>query len=264
MSEGSTSDESTAGARELILRCEGITVFFGGVRALADVSLTLYPGEIIGLVGENGAGKSTLARVLSGLLEPDQGRILVGEHELDTFSRERMRSIGIETVYQNLMLCDNLSATANIMLYQEPVTVSVGPFRIIDRGRSLAETKRRLADLGVVLDDYAAPVRRLSGGQRQAIAIARAMVRGHRLLILDEPTAALGLRQKRATLDLIRRVADQGVGVILISHNLDEVMAVAERIVALRLGEVSLDRATRSTSRTEIEGQMSGFLTEPR
>jgi simple sugar transport system ATP-binding protein len=260
MSEVVTEQDATADARTPILRCDGITVFFGGVRALADVSAALYPGEIVGLVGENGAGKSTLARVLSGLITPDHGRLLFGDQELDRFSRDRMRSMGVETVYQNLMLCENLSATANVTLYQEPVAFSLGPFRIIDRGKSLAEARQRLADLGVTLEDYSAPVRRLSGGQRQAIAIARAMVRGHRLLVLDEPTAALGLRQKRATLDLVRRVADRGVGVVLISHNLDEVMAVAERIVALRLGQVGLDRPTGATSRAEIEAHMSGFV----
>ena len=145
------------------------------------------------------------------------------------------------------------------MLGQEPVRFALGPFRFVDYGKAREETIRHLAELGVTLPDMDAPVRRLSGGQRQAIAIARASVRAHRLMMFDEPTAALGLRQKRATLDLVRRVAEQGVAVLIVSHNLEEVMAVADRIVALRLGQVTLDTRRDATTRDEVERHMSGF-----
>jgi ABC-type sugar transport system ATPase subunit len=245
--------------REALVRCRDITQFFGGVRALASVSLDLYSGEVLGLVGENGAGKSTLTKILSGLITPDQGEIWFGDTNVPNLSPRMARRMGVETVYQNLELCDNLTPDRNVMLGQEPVRFAIGPFRWVDYHKARSDTIRHLAELGVSLPDMDAPVRRLSGGQRQAIAIARASVRAHRLMMFDEPTAALGLRQKRATLDLVRRVAEQGVAVLIVSHNLEEVMAVADRIVALRLGQVTLDTRRDATTRDEVERHMSGF-----
>lgn len=252
------SGDAEHGAQALV-RCRNITQFFGGVQALAGVSLNLYRGEVLGLVGENGAGKSTLTKILSGLITPDQGEIWFGETMVRNLTPQSARQMGVEAVYQDLELCDNLTPEQNVMLGQEPVRFRLGPFKFVDFQRARAETVRHLLELGVTLPDLDVPVRRLSGGQRQAIAIARASVRAHRLMMFDEPTAALGLRQKRATLDLVRRVAEQGVAVLIISHNLEEVMAVADRIVALRLGEITLDKARADTTRDEVESHMSGF-----
>ena len=242
-----------------VVRCVNITKFFGGVQALDRASLDLHAGEVVALVGDNGAGKSTLVKILSGIHHPDEGSLWLGDMEVRSLNPRRAREFGIETVYQNLSLCDNLGAAANVMLGQEPIHSRIGPFKFIDIKRSIAEARRRIDELGVALDDMVAPVRRLSGGQRQAIAIARATVKAHRLIQLDEPTAALGVRQTKATLDLVRGVASQGVAVIVISHNLDDVFAVAHRIVALRLGRVALDAPLHSTSREEVVACMTGM-----
>ncbi len=242
-----------------LVRCLGITKFFGGVRAVARVSLDLRGGEIIGLVGDNGAGKSTLAKILSGLVTPDEGELWFGGTRVSNLTAQRARRWGVEMVYQTLELCDNLSAPSNVMLGQEPVRLVLGPIRFMDHQRATEETSRRLCELGITLPDLKSPVRRLSGGQRQAIAIARATVGGHRLVIFDEPTAALGLRQKEATWALIQKVAEQGMAVLVISHNLEEVFTLADRVVAMHLGEVTLDTPRASTTREEVRAHMSGL-----
>jgi ABC-type sugar transport system ATPase subunit len=242
-----------------VVRCVGISKFFGGVRALAGVSMNLYSGQIVGLVGDNGAGKSTFIKILSGLLQPDSGQIWFDDHLIENLTPQKAKNWGVETVYQNLELCDDLSAAANVMLGQEKVRFQLGPFRFIDHRWAVRETEQRLAELGIQLQDYDGPVRRFSGGQRQAIAIARATIKGHRLVIFDEPTAALGLRQTEATAQLIRRVAAQKVAVILISHSLEQVFSLADRIISLRLGEVTLDTAAKLTTPDEVRAHMSGL-----
>jgi ABC-type sugar transport system ATPase subunit len=244
--------------KQPLVRCDGISKYFGGVRALSRVSLDLLPGELVCLVGDNGAGKSTLVKIFSGLHQPDEGELWLGDERVDGLTANRARQLGIETVYQHLALCDNLGAAANVMLGQEPVRFRVGPLRFIDRKASHDTAARKINDVGITLTDFWTPVRRLSGGQRQAIAIARATIRGHRLIMFDEPTAALGVRQTKTTLELVRRVADSGVSVIMVSHNLDDVFAVADRIVALRLGSIELDTPVSGTSREEVVACMTG------
>lgn len=241
-----------------VVRAVGITRYFGGVKALENVSLNLMPGEIVALVGDNGAGKSTLVKILSGICQPDEGSIWLGDTQVQHLDPGRAREFGVETVYQQLFLCDNLGAAANVMLGKEPVRAHCGPFKFIDGKRVLDEATKHISQLGIELDDMVAPVRRLSGGQRQAIAIARATVNAHRLIQFDEPTAALGLRQTRATLELIQRVAARGVAVIVISHNLDDVFALAHRIVALRLGCIVLDSRVGETTREQVVACMTG------
>jgi simple sugar transport system ATP-binding protein len=177
---------------------------------------------------------------------------LIGGEQIKGLTPLGARALGIETVYQDLALCDNLDASANVTLGQEPVRFRVGPIAFVDKKRALVLTRERLEIVGARLPDMHASVRRLSGGQRQAIAIARATVRAHRMIMFDEPTAALGLGQRRTTLELIRRVADQGVAVIVISHNLEDVFAVSDRIVGLRLGEVTLEAPTSETTHEEV------------
>lgn len=242
-----------------IVRCEGITKYFGGVRALDHVSLELFPGEVLGLVGDNGAGKSTLTKILSGIYQPDEGSIWLDNVEVSNLNPKRARELGIETVYQQLFLCDNLGAAANVMLGQEPVRSRLGPLRFLDEKRSIEEAGKHIGELRITLEDLISPVRRLSGGQRQSIAIARATVNAHRLIQFDEPTAALGVHQTRATLDLIREVASRGVAAIVISHNLDDVFVVSDRIVALRLGRVTLNTSKNQATREEVVASMTGI-----
>ncbi len=253
-----TEDLPATGSRPLI-RCLRLTKYFGGVLALDSVSLDLFPGEVVALVGDNGAGKSTLVKILSGIHQPDEGEIWLGDTLVEQLNPHDVRQLGIETVYQNLLLCDNLGAAANVFLGEEPVRFRLGPFRLLDQEKAVQEARRRISEVGVELHDFVSPVRRLSGGQRQAIAIARATVKAHRLIMLDEPTAALGVRQTKATLDLIRNTAAQNVAVIMISHNLDDVFAVADRAVALRLGRITLDKALQETTREEVVARMTGI-----
>jgi len=245
-----------------LVRCLAVSKFFGGVKALDGVTLELHAGEVVALVGDNGAGKSTLVKILAGFHQPDQGELWFGEHRVDALSPRQARALGVETVHQQLLLCDNLGAAANITLGQEPAIRRLGPLKFIDQRRAREEATRRLAEVGATIADLSAPVRQLSGGQRQAIAIARAMAASPRLVIFDEPTAALGARQTDATLRLVRRVADRGVAALLISHNLDEVFAVAERIVALRQGRLVLDQAVAKANRETVVAAMTGLLTE--
>jgi len=242
-----------------VIRCEGLTKWFGGVLALDGISFEIRPGELIGLVGDNGAGKSTVVKILSGVHKPDAGELWIGDTRVTGLTPPHARELGIETVYQDLALCDTLDAVANVMLGQEPVRFGLGPIRFINKQAALEETKKRMGDVGATLSDYGVAVRRLSGGQRQAVAIARATAVGNRLIIFDEPTAALGVRQTKTTLGLVRRVADAGVAVIVVSHNLDDVFAIASRVVALRLGRIVLDAQLSSTSREEVVACMTGM-----
>jgi simple sugar transport system ATP-binding protein len=240
-----------------VVRCVDITKWFGGVQALRGISLDVFPGQVVGLVGDNGAGKSTLVKILSGLHHADSGELWIGEDRMRSLSPHEARGLGIETVYQDLALCDNLDASANVTLGQEPVRFRIGPFAFVDRRKAMDLTRERLTTVGARLPDMHASVRRLSGGQRQAIAIARATVRAHRMIMFDEPTAALGIAQRRTTLELIRGVADQGVAVIVISHNLEDVFKVSDRIVGLRLGEITLDAPVAETTHEEVMACMT-------
>ena len=183
----------------------------------------------------------------------------MGDRLVTSLTPTNAREWGIEAVHQQLALCDNLDAAANMTLGREPISFSLGPFRFIDRKESIREAQARIAVLGTRLDSFTVPVRRFSGGQRQAISLARATARGRKIVIFDEPTAALGVRQKRSALDLVARAAEQGLAVLLISHNLDEIFEVADRIVVLRLGAVALEAPATSTSREEAVAAMTGI-----
>ena len=222
---------------EPLLEARSVTKRFGAVRALDDVSLTLHRREVLALLGDNGAGKSTLIKIMSGVHQPDEGELLMDSAAIALRSPTDARAAGIETVYQDLGLFDNLSVAANFYAGREPVRPGwLGSFGFL-RERSMSRHITELLELLEVRVPHAsAPVGVMSGGQRQGIAVARATAFASRVVILDEPTAALGVREAGNVLDLVKRFAERDVAVILISHNLEHVTQVADRAVILRQG----------------------------
>jgi ABC-type sugar transport system ATPase subunit len=217
-----------------LLRLVGVGKNFGPVRALTDINLDVPIGQVTALVGDNGAGKSTLIKTIAGIWTQDSGEILWEGKPVRLHSPKDAADLGIATVYQDLALADNLDIVQNMFLGREPVR-----HWVLDETGMEKEAKRTLADLSVVtVRSVRQPVGSLSGGQRQAVAVARAVLREARLVILDEPTAALGVTQTRVVLDLIRRLRDQGIAVLVISHNLNDVQSVADRVAVLRLGQM--------------------------
>jgi ABC-type sugar transport system ATPase subunit len=225
---------AAANGDQPLLRLVGVGKNFGPVRALMDVNLDVPVGQVTALVGDNGAGKSTLIKTIAGIWTQDAGEILWEGKPVRLHSPKDAADLGIATVYQDLALADNLDIVQNMFLGREPVR-----HWVLDETTMEKQAKRTLADLSVVtVRSVRQPVGSLSGGQRQAVAVARAVLRQAKLVILDEPTAALGVTQTRVVLDLIRRLRDQGIAVIVISHNLNDVQAVADRVAVLRLGQM--------------------------
>jgi D-xylose transport system ATP-binding protein len=223
-----------ANGSQPLLRLVGIGKNFGPVRALIDVNLDIPTGQVTAVVGDNGAGKSTLIKTISGIWQPDSGEIIWMDRPVHLHSPKEAADLGISTVYQDLALADNLDIVQNMFLGREPVK-----YWQLDEVSMEKDAKRTLAELSVVtIRSVRQPVGSLSGGQRQAVAVARAVLRQARLVILDEPTAALGVTQTRVVLDLIKRLKSQGIAVIVISHNLNDVFSVADRLAVLRLGHV--------------------------
>jgi len=216
------------------LRMVGVGKHFGPVRALIGVDLDVPPGEVTAIVGDNGAGKSTLIKTISGIWQPDDGEMIWKGRPVHLHSPKDAAELGIATVYQDLALADNLDIVQNMFLGRELVN-----HRVLDESAMETQAKHTLADLSVVtVRSVRQPVGSLSGGQRQAVAVARAVLREAQLVVLDEPTAALGVTQTRVVLDLIHRLKTQGIAVIVISHNLNDVFSVADRVAVLRLGRV--------------------------
>jgi ABC-type sugar transport system ATPase subunit len=236
-----------------------VNKFFGGVRALADVSVSFSAGEVVALVGDNGAGKTTFTKILAGVQKADSGEVFYGGELIPRPNPRVAQKHGLEVVPQHLALCDNLGAAMNVVLGTPPLKYKIGSFGVVDRRRAAQETASNLSAVGATVTDFDSPIRRMSGGQRQAIAIGRALRRGGRMLIFDEPTAALGVRQREATLKLIRRVADRGLATVIISHNVEDVFRVADRVVAFRLGRVVLDAPLSTTSQESVRHAMEGI-----
>lgn len=226
----------------------GITKQFGGVRALKGVDLSVRPGEVVALVGHNGAGKSVLAQILSGVFPPSSGEIRVKGEPVTFTSPSDARHYAIETIYQTLALADNLDAPANFFLGRELRT----RFGFLDKKKMAAEAKKALADLNPNFTDIERPVRQMSGGQRQAIAIARAIHFQVQLLIMDEPTAALGPHETAQVAELIKRLRAQGIGILLISHDVRDVLRLADRIVVLKNGELVGGLNAKDTDEDEV------------
>ena len=241
-----------------ILQVKEIYKRFGGLVAVDHVSLDIYPGEVVGLLGDNGAGKSTLIKMISGAYKPDGGQILLDGQAVSFATPLEARRRGIETIYQDLALCDNLDAGANIFLGRERMRRQLGIFRVLDRPYMLREARQVLDQLDIRIPELRTPIRQLSGGQRQAVSIARAVYWNAHLMIMDEPTAALGVPEQLKVLELIRTLRNQGVPVILISHNMLDVFAVADRVIVMRRGSKSGERRISETNENEVVGLMVG------
>ena len=243
-----------------LLTVRGISKKFGGVLALDSVSLELRPGEVLALAGDNGAGKSTLIKIISGVYQPDGGEIGFRGTSIALPNPAVARNLGIETIYQDLALSDNLDVGANVFLGREPMTTLLGILPRINRPFMRRASRKLLDDLDIDISETKMhmPVGALSGGQRQAVAIARAMYWDASVLIMDEPTAALGVPEQHKVMALIKRLKKKNVGVIFISHNLTDIFAVSDRIVVLRRGKVAGERNVGDTSGDEIVKLMVG------
>ena len=247
-------------ASEPILACRELSKRFGGVHALERVSFELHRGEVLALAGDNGAGKSTLIKAISGVHRADEGEIVYKGRPLSLANPRQARELGIETIYQDLALADNLDVGANVFLGREPRVRLLGLLPRLDR-RQMRDAAREVLDtLEIDIDPrkLGHPVRNLSGGQRQAVAIGRAIFWKAELLIMDEPTAALGVPEQRKVMELIHRLKRQNVAIIFISHNLQDIFAVADRILVLRRGIKAGERRIDETDSDEVVKLMVG------
>ena len=230
----------------------GIDKSFGGLRALDDVSVDLFGGEVVGIVGHNGAGKSTLIKILSGALRRDAGEIRIEGETADINNPRDARALGIETIYQTLALADNLDASANIFLGREILTKA----RTLNEEAMASEIQGVLERLQIKIPSIREPVINLSGGQRQAVAIGRAIYFNAKILIMDEPTAALGPQETRMVGDLIKRLKSQGIGIFLISHDIHDVFDLSDRITVLNGGKVVDTVHTQEVTKDQVLGMI--------
>ena len=235
-----------------LVRMSGIDKSFGGLRALEDVSVDLFPGEVVGIVGHNGAGKSTLIKILSGALRRDSGEIRIEGTVADINNPRDARALGIETIYQTLALADNLDASANIFLGREILTKA----RTLNEEAMASEIQGVLERLQIKIPSIREPVINLSGGQRQAVAIGRAIYFNARILIMDEPTAALGPQETRMVGDLIKRLKSEGIGIFLISHDIHDVFDLSDRITVLNGGKVVDTVRTQDVTKDQVLGMI--------
>jgi ABC-type sugar transport system ATPase subunit len=245
---------STPGESELVnpggdvLRCDHIAKNYGAVTALTDVNLHLKRGEVLGLIGDNGAGKSTLLKILCGFQPPSSGRIILEGREVSFKSVDHARSLGIDAVYQDLALINQLTVFQNMFLNREVIR-----WPLVRNGIMRKEARRRLDEVGVQVPSVNAPVATLSGGQRQAIAVARSVFSDPKILLLDEPLAAMGVKEGAIILDLITQIKREGnVSIIMIAHNYAQVIEVCDRINLIQGGQITLDKPTTETSAEEL------------
>ena len=247
------------GHRDLaVLKLNKISKNFGAIKALTEVDLALEPGEVLGLMGDNGAGKSTLVKIIAGNFPPSSGELVLNDSPVHFHRPVEARQKGIEVVYQDLALCDNLTAASNVFLGRE-VSRRIGPFRLLEYRKMFD----RAADLFAELKSETRPrdmVRRMSGGQRQAVAIARTRLSDARIVLMDEPTAAISVHQVAEVLDLIRRLRDKGIAIVLISHRMPDVFAVSDRIFVLRRGRKVAEKAIAASSPEEVTGLITGAI----
>jgi D-xylose transport system ATP-binding protein len=236
-----------------VLSLEGVSKSFGPVQALSEVDFEVHPGEVVALVGDNGAGKSTLVKTIAGIHSPDAGRISFEGEDVHITTPSDAVALGIATVYQDLALCDNLDVVENLFLgREERADGPAGSIGQLDEVGMEKQTGELLENLAVTITDVRNEVGTMSGGQRQQVAIARSLLGEPKLVMLDEPTAALGVRQTAQVLELIKRLRERGYGVVVISHNLADVFEVADRIYVLRLGQKAGDFKAGETSQDEV------------
>lgn len=243
--------------RKPLLRAEGVGKVFGSVVALEEASLQALEGEITAIVGDNGAGKSTLIKCISGVHLPDRGEIFFDGDEVRFSSPEEARRAGIETVYQNLALVDELTIWQNLFLNRE-LKRGVGPIRFLDRRAMARRSDEMLSRLDIHIPSVHARVQRLSGGQRQAVAISRATGWGSKLIVMDEPTAALGVKESGRVEELIQRLREEGHSLLVISHNFDQVLRLSDQIWVMRQGRVTGGTRTKETTGDELVAMVTG------
>ena len=254
---GATDDDVTPNGTPL-LSLRGIGKRYGGVTALSDIKLNVEARQVVGLVGDNGAGKSTLVKIISGSIAADDGQILLNGAQVSLKRPHDATDLGIQTVYQDLALCDNLDTIQNLFLGRE---IHGGILRGAKLSRPYMEhlAHTALSGLGVRIEDYRTPVGSLSGGQRQSVVIARAVLSNPRILLLDEPAAALGVAQRAEVLALISRLRHQGLGVVLASHDLGDILDVTDRVVVLRLGRKVADKPTSEWTMGSLVAAIAGL-----
>ena len=241
-----------------VLELINISKHFGAIQAVSDVSLSIEAGEVVGLMGDNGAGKSTLVKMIAGNFRPSHGSMRMDGTELNLHKPVEARQHGIEIVYQDLALCNNLTAAANVFLGRE-LRRGFGPFRILD----YATMYRRAGQIFAELKSETRPrdlVKQMSGGQRQAVAIARTRLSEAKIVLMDEPTAAISVRQIAEVLNLIRHLRDQGIAVVLISHRMPDVFDVADRVIVMRRGRKVADKRIAASSPEEVTGLITGAI----
>jgi len=250
-------------ATEPLLQARGIYKNFGHVRALRGCDFDIYPGEVVAMIGDNGAGKSTLVKIIAGVQPPDDGELLFEGQPVTLSDPTAAQRLGIETVYQDLALAPDLDPSANLFLGREIVKSGVlGMMGFLDNAAMAEQTRDAFKNLGAGVQSETASVASMSGGQRQSIAVSRAATWANRLVIMDEPTAALGVVQSKAVLELVKRVRDQGIAVVIISHNMPEVLEVSDRVEVLRLGQRVARFKTAETNMDQLVGAMTGALVQ--
>jgi len=244
-----------------LLEVKNLTKRFGGLVAVDNVSMGIKSGEIIGLLGDNGAGKSTLIKMISGVYRPDEGDIFYEGNKVDITSPIDAISIGIETLYQDLALAENLNVYSNIFLGREKLKKFMGLINVLDHNYMLTESRKVLKKLDIEIPSLKNRIKMLSGGQRQAVAISRSIYWNAKLLIMDEPTAALGIAEQTKVLSLVNNLKAHGLGIIIISHQLHDVFSTADRLVIMRRGVKVSERITKDTNPDEIVGLIVGSET---
>jgi simple sugar transport system ATP-binding protein len=245
-----------------MLTVRGVKKSFGRVQALRDATLSLPRGQVTAIIGDNGAGKSTLVRCIVGVHPPDGGEVLLDGEPVHFTNPEQARSAGIETVFQDLALVEDLTVAQNLFLGREP-TRGVGPIQLLDRRRMQREALNMVSQLAINVPRVNSRVRRLSGGQRQAVSLARAAGFSSKLVVLDEPTAALGVQETARVEELVVSLRDRGVTILIISHNFEQVLRIADNVVVMRAGRTVARRRTDATDGQELVGLVTGAIIDP-
>jgi len=245
---------------EPLLEVKNITKRFGGLVAVDNLNMKVFPGEVVGILGDNGAGKSTLIKVISGVYHADVGKIYFNNQTIKINNPMEALRIGIETIYQDLALAENLNVYSNIFLGREKLKKYLGFIDVLDHDYMLNESKKVLKRLDIQIPSLRNKIINLSGGQRQAVAISRSIYWDAKLLIMDEPTAALGVVEQEKVLNLVKTLSSQGVSVIVISHQMRDVFSVASRLMVMRRGKKVAERITKETTHEEVVGLIVGSV----